>query len=245
MVSWGAGLVNSGASESYNVQGIEIAKIAERDFKDCIVKTTLGWHPEECIEWIITAENISEKMSWLKDMIVQNRQYVVAVWECGIDLHYPDTASTLAVQQKLFAAHCDLARELNLPLVIHSRDAFEETFEVIKNYTDLTIYFHCWGYGPNEFHVLHSNFEKVYIGFCGNVTYKNAQAIRDTLAIVAPEKILLETDAPYLAPQIVRGEINHPANVQYIYEFVAQELNVSVDMLAERIESNFTCVYWV
>jgi len=75
----GVGLVISGASESYNIQGIEIAKIAERNFKYCVVKATLGWHPEECVENIITMENIAEKMQWIKDFYLTNSSYVVAI----------------------------------------------------------------------------------------------------------------------------------------------------------------------
>lgn len=247
----GVALVNSGASESYNIQGVEIAKQAESlKFKTqsqnspfLIVKATLGRHPEECVENLISIDEIPEKMQWLKDFYLANKSYVVAIWECGIDLHYPDTWYTLETQQKLFAQHCELARELQLPLVVHSRDAFNETFEILKNYTDLTIYFHCRGYGPDQFRMLDAEFRNLYIGFCGNVTYKNAQPIRDTLAIVPHSQLLLETDAPYLAPQIVRGETNHPANVKYIYDFIAEQLNLSLEVLSQQVEANFLSIY--
>lgn len=149
----------------------------------------------------------------------------------------------METQQKLFVQHCELARELKLPLVVHSRDAFNETFEILKNYTDLTIYFHCRGYGPEEFRMLDAEFRNLYVGFCGNVTYKNAQPLRDTLAIVPHNQLLLETDAPYLAPQAVRGEVNHPANVQYLYDFVAEQLHMTFEVLSQQVEANFFAVY--
>jgi TatD DNase family protein len=107
----------------------------------------------------------------------------------------------LAVQQELFVKHCELAQELKLPLVIHSRDGFQETLDILQNYKDLVIYFHCRGYGPEEYKILENMFPKLFIGFCGNVTYKKAQALRDTLDIVSDDKLLLETDAPYLSPE--------------------------------------------
>ena len=77
------------------------------------------------------------------------------------------------------------------------------------------------------------------------MTYKNAQNLRDALAKVPLDKLLLETDAPRLSPQIVRGTTNHPANVKYIYEFVAEYLKVDIEVLALQIESNFKTIYKV
>jgi len=182
-------------------------------------------------------------MQWLKDLYLANKQYVVAIGETGIDVHYPNGSETLDVQQELFIHHCNLARELKLPLVVHSRDAFFETFEILKNYTDLTVYFHCRGYGPEQYTQLNELLPHLFVGFCGNVTYKNAQALRDTLAIVPLQQLLLETDAPYLTPQIVRGETNHPANVKYIYDFVAEYLKINPEALSQQVEINFHTVY--
>ncbi|MFA7298048.1 MAG: TatD family hydrolase [Candidatus Absconditabacterales bacterium] len=239
----GVGLVNSGASESYNIQGIEIAKIAEHTFPNCIVKATLGRHPLECVEGHFTIDEISTKMKGLKDLCLSNLQYVVAIGETGIDIHYPNGLETLDIQKELFIQHCNLARELKLPLIVHSRDDFTTTFEILKNYTDLTVYFHCRGYGPQEYKILDESIPNLFVGFCGNVTYKNAQLLRDTLAVISLKQLLLETDAPYLTPQAVRGETNHPANVKYIYDFVAGFLKLSPEALSQQVESNFHTVY--
>ncbi len=126
---------------------------------------------------------------------------------------------------------------------MHSRDAFQDTLEILKDYKDLTIYFHCWGYGPREFEILNLECENLYVGFCGNVTYKKAEELRETLKIVPLTQLLLETDAPYLTPQIVRGTDNHPANVKYIYEFVSEFLHITPEALSDQILSNFHSVY--
>ena len=239
----GVGLVNSWASESYNITWIEIAKAAEQAFPSCIVKATVGRHPLECVENIITPENMSEKMQRLKRLYSDNKQYVVAIGETWIDLHYPNGFETLEIQKKLFIEHCEFARETWLPLVVHSRDAFDETFAILKDYTDLTIYFHCRGYGPEEFRMLNAEFRNLYVGFCGNVTYKKAEELRETLKIVPLTQLLLETDAPYLTPQIVRGTDNHPANVKYIYEFVSEFLDINPEALSDHVLGNFHSIY--
>ena len=81
------------------------------------------------------------------------------------------------------------------------------------------------------------------MGFCWNVTYKNAQSLRDSLAIIDKEQLVFETDAPYLAPQIVRGQTNHPAFVEYIYQFVSEQLQIPRNMLDTQIEKNIAALY--
>ncbi len=242
-VGW-AGLVNSWASESYNIQGIEIAKIAEHDFTSCIVKATLGLHPLECVDGTVVAKDIPAKIQRLKDLYVANKQYIVAIGETGIDVHYPNWPETLETQKQLFIQHCNLARELQLPLVVHSRDAFDQTLDVLKEYKDLTVYFHCWGYWPEEIKKLQDyKIKRLFIGFCGNITYKNTEDLRESLQLVPLQQLLLETDAPYLTPQAVRGQDNHPANVKYIYDFVAETLKILPEALSQQLEANFLSVY--
>jgi len=115
--------------------------------------------------------------------------------------------------------------------------------EILNNYKDLTIYFHCWGYGPKEFEILNSKFNNLYVGFCGNVTYKKTEELRETLKIVPLIQLLLETDAPYLTPQIIRGTDNQPANVKYLYEFVSEFLPINSEALFQQVEANFHTLY--
>lgn len=250
----GVGLVNSWASESYNIQGIEIAKNVEKlrswkmeKWKNIVVKATIGWHPDSCTTGETTEENVQQKISELKLLYNENKDYIVAIGECGIDTYYPGSEDSLSLQKKLFSLQCDLAKELNLPLMVHIRKDFLSAFEILKNYHDITIYIHCRWFGPEEVEILKREsvalWWNLFIGFCGNVTYKNAQNLRDSLAKVPLDHLLLETDAPWLSPQAVRGTTNHPANVKYIYEFVAEYLNIEKNSLSQQIESNFKSIY--
>ncbi len=252
-VGW-IGLVNSGASEAYNAQGIEIVKTVEtlRDWmivgwQNILVKSTIGYHPWSCEDGEITEENIQQKIIDLKKLYIDNKESIVAIGECGIDTYYPWTDQFLPLQKKLFILQCDLAQELNLPLMIHIRKDFCSAFEILQHYRDMTIYIHCRGFGPQELELLNrwsvELWWKLFIGFCGNVTYKNAHNLRDSLAKIPLNQLLLETDAPRLSPQIVRGETNHPANIKYIYEFVAEFLNITPEVLSQQIEKNFKAVY--
>lgn len=241
--AWGKWLVNSGASEFYNEKGIEIAKESLQKYTNLRVKATLGRHPLEAVEKIITQENYIQKVEDLKKQYLTNKEHIVAIGEIWIDVHFPNGQETLGLQRELFALQCDLAQELNLPIMIHSRDEFDQTIDILQNYKNQTIYFHCWGYGPEEYRRLNDMFPNVFVGFCGNVTYKNAQALRDTLAIVDKNQLVLETDAPYLAPQVVRWETNHPAYVGYIYDFVSQQLQISRNILDKQIEKNIFTLY--
>ncbi len=179
----------------------------------------------------------------MKTLVLEHREEVVAIGECGIDLHYVNTPENLTLQKDLFQQQLDLARALELPVVIHSRDAFDETLEILKEYPDLKIYFHCWGYSPEKIKKLFTVFPKLWIGFTGNVSYPKAQEIRDSLAVVPRERLLMETDAPYLSPQKVRGKTNQPVYIQYVYQFIAEQLMISEKQLAQQIEKNFRAFY--
>lgn len=244
---WWVALVNAGANDQYNVRGIEIAKMKDGEKENCIVKSTIGYHPDCCNNGDITEENIQQKITDLKKLYENNKEYIVAIGECWIDTYYPGSEDSLELQKKLFILQCDLAKELWLPLMIHMRKNFDSAVEILRQYRDMTIYIHCRGFWPEEVEILiieswKLNWE-LFIGFCGNVTYKNAQNLRDSLAKVSLDQLILETDAPWLSPQVVRGTANHPAHVKYIYEFVADYLSLSWASLALQIEKNFLNLY--
>lgn len=240
---WGKWLVNSWASEFYNEKAIIIAQESLQKYPTIKVKATIGRHPLECVENIIIKENYIQKVQKLKQQYISNKEHIVAIGEIWIDVHFPGGQETLDLQKDLFALQCDLAQEFNLPIVIHSRDEFKQTLDVLQNYKNQTIYFHCWGYWPEEYRILNDTFTNLFIGFCGNITYKNAQSLRDTLAIVNKNQLVLETDAPYLAPQVVRGQTNHPAYVEYIYNFVANQLQITRQYIDNQIENNILNLY--
>jgi TatD DNase family protein len=238
-------LINVWASDYFNQKGIQIAKSFNQTQQNyCLVKSTLWYHPEECSQGIITETNLKAKINQISDLFLQNQKYIVAIWECGIDLHYPEAKTKLTLQKKIFALQCDLAQELNLPLIVHSRDWFEETLDVLKNYKNLKIYFHCRGYWVDKIKELKKIWLKnLFIWFCGNVSYKKANSLRESLKETDLDQLLLETDAPWLSPQIVRWQQNEPANIKYIYDFVSDFLNIKKEILANKLEKNFKKMY--
>jgi len=157
---------------------------------------------------------------------------VVAVGEIGLD-HYRDYAPHDA-QQRLFAAQLDLARELGKPVVIHTRAADEPTLAELERF-DGTVVLHCFS-SPQ---LLPAALERRwYVSFAGNVTYKNAPELRLAASQVPADRILAETDCPYLAPQPVRGKANEPAYVVHTLETLAQVRGEEAAELAARIDEN-------
>ncbi len=241
---WWKMIINAWSDDEYNENWLIIAK---KYNWNSLIKMTAWFHPYEIVSDIINNENMDEKMEELKIKYfenMENRKHIVAVWECWIDVSYDWWRECIILQQKLLKAHCELAREFNLPLVIHSRDDFDSTVDVIKDYKDLKIYFHCRWYGPKEIEILQNNFENIWIWFCANISYPKAQNIRDSLAVVGINNILLETDAPYLPPQEFRGKTNYPIYVKHIYNFVAEQLQIEESKLIETIEINANRLYF-
>ena len=136
-------LINAGAHEDYNRNGIFIAQEAKKLFPDLVVKATIGYHPRDAKD--IPRENYHKIIAELEQQYLQHSEDIVAIGEGGIDLYGSDNPP-LADQQELFREQLVLARKLQLPIVIHSRDAFDETVEVLKEFSDLKMYFHCRGY---------------------------------------------------------------------------------------------------
>ena len=161
----------------------------------------------------------------------------VAVGEIGLD-HYRDYAPHDA-QARLFAAQLELARELGKPVVIHTRAADEDTLAALRGF-DGTVVLHCFS-SP---HLLPAALERGwYVSFAGNVTYKNATDLRLAASQVADDRILAETDCPYLAPQPVRGKRNEPAYVVHTLEALAQVRRVEPAELGRQIDANATACF--
>ena len=239
--AWGKWLVNVGANKAFNQNWLKIAK-NYKHIDNFFLWTTIWFHPYEVIAEHITEANIKEEMDILEQQYLDNKKHIYAIWECWIDTHY-NWDNKMAIQQQLFKMQCDLAKKYDIPLVIHSREAFAETLAIIKEYTDIKIYFHCRGYDKAEIELLQKMFPQLRVGFCGNVSYKKAEEIRTSLHALDFTHILLETDAPYLSPQVVRWEKNKPSNVIHIYDFVAQELVIEREDLATIVEKNFERLY--
>ncbi len=241
-------LVNVWADDFYNQKALEIRQETQKlkqQWKipdNIIVLSALAYHPLEiAFNPEINLDNLKNK---IENLILENKNNIVAIWETWIDLHQEQFKTTISKQQELFKFHLDLASKLNLPIMIHSRDWFDETFEVLQWYKNLKIYLHCRWYDQQEIEKLLNRKSDIFFGFCGNITYKNAENLRRSIKLVPIQNLLLETDAPYLSPQIVRWTTNEPANVKYIYEYVSNLLNFPVENLQKQIENNFLQYYF-
>ena len=160
-------------------------------------------------------------INWLENI---NPKDIIGVGECGIDLYWKNNPP-LKIQQEIFKKHLDYAKKHHLPVVVHTRNAEQETFDVIANkkYQNLTFIIHC--------NTMNKEWTKkfvdlgCYVSFSGIITFKKSSDLRESLKVVPLEKLLTETDAPYLAPEPVRGKMNKPKNVKYVTDFVASFLD--------------------
>ncbi len=256
----GKGVTNVGDAGVRNQRAVEIAQQSLDKRGDAYyVKATIGIHPGEVsFGKITTSKQIAKHVDDLRYIYENNTSHVVAIGECGMDAHYEWYEKHKWLQQELFDAQCKLAQELRLPIVIHSRDQFEDTYEIIKHYTGLDVYYHCRGYGPEQLEKLHQLLPKFRFGCCGNITYPNAQQLRDSLLkwvelakttgpIENPNRhmihFLLETDAPYLSPQSKRGQLNTPSTLVDIYSYASQLTNLPLETLQNLVQQSFSGLF--
>jgi TatD DNase family protein len=187
-------------------------------------------------------QSLQQSIQSLKDLYSIHARHIVAIGECGIDTHY-DGDPYIDLQKELFAQQCDLAQELNLPIVIHSRDDFAATFDIAKNYKNQKIYFHCRGYGPEQIEIIQDFFPNLWIGFCGNITYPKSQMLRDSFLKTNKNSIVLETDAPYLSPQKNRWNTNTPSLIAEIYDYTAAIRSIDSFERQSTIAENIKNLY--
>ncbi len=161
----------------------------------------------------------------------------VAVGETGLDGHHG--ADSLSEQRVLFDAQLALAAELGRAVVVHSREASDETAAALAPFSG-TVILHCF----SEPDLLEPAIERgYYVSFAGNVTYPRAEALRIAAASVPADRLLAETDSPYLAPQPVRGRPNEPAHVLYTLATLAQVRGEAADELEARIDANASAAF--
>jgi TatD DNase family protein len=164
----------------------------------------------------------------------------VAIGEIGLDYHNLPVDSrdeVIAAQKKLFASQLEIARRCGLPVVLHSRDAFDDTVAMVKKFgiDGTKTLFHCYGYGAEEMRTI----DKLgaCVSFSGTITYKNAQTLREALRIIDKDRLLIETDCPFLAPVPHRGERNEPAFLIHTARFIENFFANDGDIL-DRIFAN-------
>ncbi len=236
-VGWN-GLVNIAVNAERAERAVHIARTAVSQFPDTIVLASVGIHPSEACFGEVTSSNLEDTIATMKKIYYNNTDIICAIGECGIDMHYPWSIASIEVQKDLLARQCQFAQETWLPVVIHSRDGFQETIDVLQKFPWLKMVFHCFWYGKTEVEYLLTHFPNIYFWFDGNISYPKAEALREACLITPLEKILLETDAPYLAPQWLRWTTNTPTNVKFVYEFVAQLKWIEYSECEKKIDEN-------
>jgi TatD DNase family protein len=205
----------------------QVLAIAER-FPN--VTCSVGTHPHHAHEELdITAADLIERARHPK---------VVAIGEAGLDYHYD--FSTPDAQAQGFRNHIAAARATQLPLVIHTREADDDTARILEDEMGKGAFpavLHCYTGGPDL--ARRAVALGCYIGFTGIVTFKNSAALREIAAAVPADRFLIETDAPYLAPLPYRGKRNEPAYVAEVAKVLATVRGVSSDEIARQTTANF------
>ncbi|MEK7525317.1 MAG: TatD family hydrolase [Patescibacteria group bacterium] len=203
-----------------------------------VIWAMVGVHPESVLEkgFLGFARNDVEEL-------VRRSNKVVGIGEIGLDFHYDREKQCKTLQLEIFKEQLDLAVKLKLPVAVHMRDAEEEMRGVLKTSSSLPAgQFHCWS-GSDE--LLRLVLEKgFYVSFCGNITYKSADLLREQVKRVPFDRLLLETDSPYLAPEERRGSLNEPANVKIIAEYIADLLGILPETLINQTTKNAQCLYF-
>ncbi len=203
-------IINVGTDLSESLLCIEIAK----HFKNCFA--TIGLHPNDA------QQNWNDIIDAFKNLLLKKHELkIVGIGECGIDKHYPDF--DLARQQHVFHAQIQLALEHNLALVIHSRDADLETYNALASYkheSNLKGTIHCFS-SDEDYAQKYLDLGFV-LGIGGTVTYPKNETLRNVVKSIPLEKIIFETDAPFLPPQSIRGKKNSPDQIKTIAQFVAE-----------------------
>lgn len=217
-------IINVGASIDSTKATIELAK--SHDY----IYAAVGVHPSDI-------EDLNEEsFMWLRAQTSYEK--TVAIGEIGLDYYWDKEPEVQKAQRYWFGRQLELAREVELPVIIHSRDAAEDTVKVMKehNAQELSGVIHCYSYSKE----MAKEFVKMgyFIGVGGVVTFKNAKKLVETVQEIPIESILLETDCPYMAPEPNRGTRNDSSNIPFIIEKIAEIKGISKEDVERITEEN-------
>jgi len=215
------GILNCGSDLRGMEMSVELAN--KYDF----IYAAVGIHPEYA--------NVVDKkvIERIKELTKNNK--VRAIGEIGLDYYWEENPPR-EMQQKAFRMQMDLAKELRLPVIIHDREAHKDTLDIMKEYSDVTGVVHCFS-GSVEFakECLKLGY---YIGITGVVTFKNAKVIKEVAKEVPLDRLLVETDCPYMAPTPFRGKRNQSDYVQFIIEEIANIRGITKEEVEEATINN-------
>ena len=200
---------------------------------DSMIYGTFGIHPHEADKNLISKSEIIENAKFSKK--------IVGIGETGLDFYYNN--SDKKNQIKSFENHIEACLQLKLPLIVHSRNAENDTFNILNKYknTDIKILMHCFT-GSSEFakKLLDLN---CYFSASGIITFKNSVKLRDTFLKIPNEKIIIETDSPFLAPAPMRGKKNEPSFIKYTLAKLAEIKNDTIENMDLITTRNFNKLF--
>jgi TatD DNase family protein len=225
------GMINVGASLRGSRASVDLAQNYPN------IWASVGLHPHDA-EAIIDLDSTLEELEQLA-----SNESVVAIGEIGLDYFYLESNDLIPKQKELFSAQLELAKRLDKPIIIHIRDAWDDAFEIIRkskieNRKSGPGVVHCFTGGAAE--ATKSLELGLMVGFTGFVTFEQSKFdhIREAVRIVPIEKMLIETDAPFLAPEPHRGRTNEPAYVVEVAKKIAELKGISLEEVAEKTQAN-------
>ena len=219
-------IINVGTSVIESENCIMLARHLKNSY------AVVGIHPNDCKEnWLKEFKKIK---AWAKE---KKEHKIIGIGECGLDYHYPNHNKQR--QKDVFKAHIELSLESDLPLVIHTRDAGDDALELLEPFKNENIrgVFHCFTQN-SSFANYAVNQLQFSLGIGGTVTYPKNDSLRAIVKEFGLNNIVLETDAPYMPPQIIRGKKNHPKHIRTIAEYLAVFLDLSFQTVAEKTTAN-------
>ena len=208
-------------------------KLLEIIKKDEMIFGTFGIHPHETNTDQLSKDEIVDK--------IKTKDKIIGVGETGLDFYYNN--SDKDKQIKSFQNHINAAVELNIPLIVHSRNAEHETYEILKNSdSSLKILMHCFtGSLPFALKLMELN---TYFSASGIITFKKSTELQNTFKELPLERLLIETDSPFLAPEPMRGKKNEPSFVRYTLNKLSELKNVDFDKLDKITTDNFNRLFF-
>jgi len=210
------------------------SRVKELVNRDEMIYGTIGIHPHESSTNIITANEIIDNL--------KNNKKIIGIGETGLDFYYNNSEKDKQIAS--FIEHIKASITTNIPLIVHSRNAEDETFEILNEYKDenIKILMHCFT-GSKEFaeKLLSLN---SYFSASGIITFKNSVDLQETFKSIPTEKILIETDSPFLAPVPNRGKKNEPSFIDFTAAKLAEIKNISKKELIELTTNNFNKLFF-
>ena len=206
---------------------IEIIKI------DPIIYGTYGIHPHEANTDVVTKDEIIKNVS--------SNKKIIAIGESGLDFYYNHSSKEKQISS--FKSHIEAAINLNVPIIVHSRNAEKETFDILNEYkkSKPKILMHCFT-GSTEFANKLLTLGS-YFSASGIITFKKSSDLRETFRLIPDDKLLIETDSPYLAPEPMRGRKNEPSYIKHTLEKLAVIKNSDVDKIDRVTSQNFNILF--